>query len=844
MPRRKDLRLLAPAAAAWGVAWAAVAAPEVGVPAWVPAAGLWAVAAGTAAALVILGVVPGRRSVRLTPALAALLLAVSAGALVAHSAWVGADARSASPLAAAATSGDEVDVVVELTGAAVPMRSGFETPWGAPAEPRVGFDGMLVSVDASAARRIPVSAVGAHVDGLVFGARAAFTARVDRQPADEQAAYRLRATGEIDAAPPTGVLGSAAALRAGFAESAARLGGDCGALVPGLAIGDTSAVGAELDADMKVASLTHLTAVSGANCAIITALVFALAAGCGAPRPIRVLAALAALGGFVALVTPESSVVRAAAMAVVVLVATARGRPGGGVAALSLAVIALVVVNPWYSHDYGFALSVCATAGLLLLAGPLGARLARVMPRPIATALAVPLAAQLACQPVLLLLDPAIASYGVVANLLAAPAAPVATMVGLSGCLVLPLLPSVGFAALQVAAVPAEWIALVAHGVARLPVARIPWLADVGGALLLAAGTAAAVWLLLARRRPRGFAAAAAGVLLVSVAIPVGTAVGGPALRRAGIPRDWVVAACDIGQGDAVLLRSAGAVALIDTGPDDGALERCLRLTGVERVQLLVLTHWDLDHVGATGVLAGRVEAVIHGPLDGARSTRALAPLIEAGAAHHEVVTGAHGVLGASSWKVLWPPSGRAPGNDASVVLDVRAPELGGVFLGDLGETAQAELLRTARPPPVDLVKVAHHGSADQSAALYDRLAAEIGLIGVGADNGYGHPTDRTLDLLAEQGTAIVRTDLAGTALLTPERDGFRLWTERDVRSRPGRRRRSSGGQLAVSSARAGVRRSRTAAAKLRLRPSECAVTSCSPTRHSQPVPVVERTKP
>src|SRR5690349_13550998 len=173
---------------------------------------------------------------------------------------------------------------------------------------------------------------------------------------------------------------------------------------------------------MKASSLSHLTAVSGANCAIITAAAFALAAACGLRRGLRVGLAVLALAAFVVLVTPQPSVVRAGAMAVVVLIAIASGRPGGGVAALSLAVVGLLVVDPWLARDYGFALSAAATAGLLLLAAPLAARLGRVMPRPVAMVLAVPIAAQLACQPILVLLDPAIAVYGVPANLLAAPA--------------------------------------------------------------------------------------------------------------------------------------------------------------------------------------------------------------------------------------------------------------------------------------------------------------------------------------------------------------------------------------------------------------------------------------
>jgi beta-lactamase superfamily II metal-dependent hydrolase len=355
-------------------------------------------------------------------------------------------------------------------------------------------------------------------------------------------------------------------------------------------------------------------------------------------------------------------------------------------------------------------------------------------------------------------------------------------MVGLSGCLLLPVLPSVGYAAMQVSAVPAEWIALVAHGVAGLPAARVPWLADAGGALLLAAGTAAIVWLLLAGRRPRWLLHGTVAVLLLAIAIPLGVAVGGPAVRRAGVPGHWWLAACDVGQGDAVLLRSSASVALIDTGPDEAALARCLDLVGVGRIDLLVLTHWDADHVAATAVLGGRVGTVVHGPLDGARSAHALAPLVDGGAEAREVVAGARGTLGDAEWRVLWPPPGREPGNDASVVLDVRARESRSVFLGDLGEAAQAELLRRGRVGTVDLVKVAHHGSADQSAALYDWLGADVGVIGVGDDNGYGHPTSPTLELLEADGTAIVRTDLTGTAVLSTDDAGdIRLWTERSA---------------------------------------------------------------
>lgn len=803
-----DLRLVAPAAAAWTAGWLVVAAPDAGLSAWWAIVAAWAVSCATLAVLVVLrvrsaqrartsGTTPEKRAGerargRLLPAAvritAAALVAAAAAALVTTSAGAALETRARSPIADAASSGRTVRVAVELTAAPRAMSA----PWfgsggdggaddgGAPELPQ-RIEGKAVAVDGAAVAAVPIAAtVDLAPSQLQLGTTLIFDANAATLPSAESTAFRLRVAGDVEVAPPPPWLAWSGTLRTGFAEAAEALGGDGGALVPGLAIGDTSAVGDELDAAMKASSLSHLTAVSGANCAIVTAAAFALAAAAGFGRRSRVVVALVALLGFVVLVTPESSVVRAGVMAVVVLIALVSGRPGGGVAALAIAVVLLLCIDPWYSRDYGFALSVCATAGLLLLAGPLARALGRVMPTPLAIVLGVPLAAQLACQPVLVLLDPAIALYGVPANLLAAPAAPVGTVAGLLGCLLMPLLPSVGFAFLQVAWLPASWIALVAHAAAALPLGRLPWIPDAAGAGLLVVCTALALWLVFDRTpRPRSRVAVAA-VLLIALAVPVGIGLGAPMLGRALRPGSWDLAACDVGQGDAVFVRSGSATALIDTGPDPAALRRCVEFLAIDRIDLLVLTHWDADHVGGASAVVGHVDVIVHGPLDDERSSRALDPLVAAGADAVEVTVGDRGVLGEARWRVLWPKAGAAPGNDASVVLDLETPEYRGVFLGDLGEGSQQRLLASAPVGAVDVVKVAHHGSADQSDDLYLQLRAPVGIVGVGADNGYGHPTDRLLDLLERTGTAAVRTDRAGTSLLTVDDDGgFSLWTER-----------------------------------------------------------------
>lgn len=772
--RQHDLRLLVPAIVAWAVAWLATGAPEAGVSGWTIAMASWCAAAGALVAAARFARRPVRRR---TPADSAMLtrvaVAATCAALVATTAAVGLAGREVGGLAEAAHDRTRVDVEIRLEAAAKPSSPAMweerSSGWRAPAT--------VVAVDGRPHHPVRVvAAVSGSATPPQFGTTLTVHGRLAPLPASDRAAFRL--TGDVvltGAASP--LVAWTHPLRSGLAEAAGRLGGDGGALVPGLAIGDTIAVSDGLRSAMTAASLTHLTAVSGANCAIVTAAVFWAAGRAGARRGVRIGAALTALVGFVLLVTPESSVVRAAVMAVVVLVALGVGRAGGGASALSVATVLLLAADPWFSRDFGFALSVCATGGLILLAGPLGRWLARWMPRPVAVVTAIPLAAQLACQPVLILLEPALPVYGVPANLLAAPAAPIATVAGLVGCLLLPVLPSVGFAALQVAWVPATWIATLAHGAQRLPVQSVPWVPDAAGAVLCALAVAAG--LVAASRAAGRRRAIAAVVLVLAVAVPVGSAAGRPIVAQATVPDDWQVLQCDVGQGDAVLVRDAGATMLVDAGPDPDALERCLGLAGIRRLDLAVITHWDADHAGGAEAIAGRVDLVLHGPLDGSRSGRALDPLVQAGAEAVEVAAGASGTLGGAAWRVLWPPPRTAPGNDASVVVDLRTERFRAVFLGDLGESAQIRLRRDHAVGRADLVKVAHHGSADQSAELYRELAAPVGLVGVGADNGYGHPTESLLDLLRSGGTAVVRSDRSGSAALVAADGGFRLWTER-----------------------------------------------------------------
>jgi len=720
-----DLRLAVPAAAGWIAAVVLVGLPQfalwVGVGFWVLAALLW----------------------RTRLALSLVVVGLLASVIAVHAA-----ARQPAALVEAAGSGRYVEQQFTAT----------EAPVG---------DRVTGTLDGG----VPVLLFG-EVGELRIGGSASVGGTVKAADAGEDVAFLFFASSVEGNGDPPWFLGWADGLRDSFADAAAELPGDGARLLPGLAIGDTRAVSPGLDAAMKASSLSHLTAVSGANCAIVVGLIVVAGRAAGLSRTARTVAAAVTLLAFVVLVTPEPSVLRAAVMALIVLGALVSGRPVRGVPVLALAIIVLLTADPWLARDYGFILSVLATGGLLLLANPLASVLERWLPRSLALIVAVPLAAQLCCQPVLILLQPSIPTWGVVANVLAEPAAPVATVVGLVACLVLPVWPWLGDVLTFVAWLPAAWIAAVANFFEGMPFGSIPWSGGALGLALLTALALAAIW--VPRLRV---------VLAFALVVAIGLVAGGRLGAVLDRPADWQIAMCDVGQGDATLVRNNGEVALIDAGPDPALLSDCLADLGVTHIDLFVLTHYDADHSGGTDAVLGMVDSALVGPQGDPKHDRIVGSLIDQGAAVTRGQRGMTGTLGEARWTLYWPSTRVSePGNDAGLVIgfDCTAAStacVSSVFLADLSADAQRAMLGAGPLPQVDLVKVGHHGSRDQEMRIYEVLGAAVGLIGVGADNSYGHPTDELLAVLANTGTAAYRTDEGGLLLVAP---GLRVWTARD----------------------------------------------------------------
>jgi len=580
-----------------------------------------------------------------------------------------------------------------------------------------------------------------------------------------------------------GPLGSAAsAVRAALRVSLAGAPAPAAALVEGLAVGDETAQPPELADDMRIAGLSHLTAVSGGNTSIVVGAVLVVATLAGLGLILRVAAAGLALGAFVVIVGPQPSVLRASVMAVVALLAILTGTRRAGVHALAFAVVVLVVLSPPLASSWGFALSVTATGGLILLAGPLMSRWGQGgrAREAIVAALALTVAAQVATLPLIAAFGDGLSLVSVPANLLVAPAVAPVTVLGLLAAVVGTFAPPLATVLARCAEPFAAWIAWVAQTTASWPAATLPWPGGLPGALLAGLVALACVH---AIRRHRGRherqprLAALGALILATIAVF--------ALRlpeRAGWPPpEWLVLACDVGQGDAFVIRGeSGGAVVIDAGPDPLAVDRCLGDAGVGRVDLLVLSHHHADHVdGVPGVLEGRaVAAALTSPL---REPLEQVDKVErwlAGIPITAAVAGQRIDVDGISLTVLWPQriirGPESAPNNASVVLLVEVRDVRILLLGDVEVAAQVALRTSIAGPGVDIVKVAHHGSRFQDPALAAWTAGRIAIVSVGEGNRYGHPAPETLQAWEYAGALVARTDLAGDVAIVsgPGADG------------------------------------------------------------------------
>ncbi|WP_300677394.1 ComEC/Rec2 family competence protein [Nocardioides sp.] len=661
-------------------------------------------------------------------------------------------------------------------------------------DPRVLTGGFSRSVVVSVlVQKAEVDGVRASVRTLVrvlapptwtsvrLGERIRFVGRL--RPADDPTQSAEVRVGSGDRSAPErlaepGVWWRAAGtVRAAIRASVEGRPAERAALVPALVDGDTSAITAGLSADFKVTGLTHLLAVSGTNLTLVVGALLWLARWCRVRGRWLIVVGAAGIVGFVLLARTEPSVVRAAAMGTVGLIAMSANGRHRGLRALGVAVLALILVDPAMAVSIGFALSVLATAGILLAAPAWRDALARWMPRWLAEAIAVPMAAQLACTPLIAAMSGQVSLVAVAANLLAEPAVGPATVLGLLGGIVGVVWPRGGQLCGWCASWCVAWIIAVAHRGAAMPGAEIGWAVGAGAIVMLTVLVLALLfWApVVVGRRWIGVLVMTVMVVVIGVRLPGG----------AWPPPGWLLVMCDVGQGDGLVLSvAAGTAIVIDAGPDPAPMEQCLDRLGVRQVPVALFTHFDADHVGGA-------EAVFHGRRVGQVWTTVLpGPAYGRGlvldAAHAAGIEprparqGETFSVGPVTAQVLWPPPtlpAATDSNAGSVVLLVRCRGVTLLLAGDVDPAASARIARSVPGLRVDVLKVPHHGSRFQDEPWLTSLHAQVALTSVGAKNTYGHPAASTLDPLGRAGAEVYRTDQDGGLAVVLGADGLEVRT-------------------------------------------------------------------
>ncbi len=615
----------------------------------------------------------------------------------------------------------------------------------------------------------------------------------DLAPNDPEVAM-VRVRGPPEGVTPASTLQRAAeSLRAGLRSASGVLADEPAGLLSGLVVGDASALPHRVVEEFRAAGMSHLLAVSGANLAIVgVAALLRLRALKLGPRCCAAGAGLVLLG-FVVLAGPEPSVLRAAVMGGVGLLALIVGRQQAALPALAASIIGLVLDDPTMATNVGFILSVLATGALVLVASKWTRSLAgKGVPRIFAEAVAVPAAAHLATAPIIAALNGQISLVAVVANLLAAPVVAPATVLGLLAALVTGWLPWLGEVLVRVAGPELHWMIAVARHAAAVPGGVVGWPAGWVGGVLLAVFLVGLV-LVMRRKRLRVLViAVVVGALVVLVPVRV--------FQPGWPPSGWSAVACDVGQGDSIVLATAepGRAVVVDTGPDPGAVAGCLSRLGVSTVPLVVLSHLHADHVGGLSAVLGEhtvgAVAVGSGRLPGwawrqvrSEAERAEVPLVWLSAGQRLEWPGlAIEVLGPRV--VDTREDGEATGteiNNGSLVL--RATTRSGRLLltGDVELAAQADLLDEHTDLTADILKVPHHGSRYIAPEFLAAVHPRVALISVGAGNRYGHPSPGTITQLTQKGAMVLRTDQDGDSAVVGTNADLSVVRRGDPRAPP-----------------------------------------------------------
>jgi len=560
-------------------------------------------------------------------------------------------------------------------------------------------------------------------------------------------------------------------IRAKFLLVTSKTKGDAVELLPGLILGDTRNQTESLNQDMRNSGLTHLTAVSGGNIAILLLAIIWLCQKFNFDLKKQILIGLVSLVLFALLVRTEPSVVRASFMGAVALLGLFKGTRKHGLSALVITICLALLIDPNLSTSWGFSLSVFATAGLLLFTRPFADQISRVIPKipeALAVLIAVALSAQISTAGLIAGFSGQITLWSIPANMLVAPVIPFVTILGYLTLLFSNLFFPLGLLFGHLAAYFANWIGFVANQFASFDSSIIQVPKGLVGFLVVSL-TTGLIWLSLflivkfklINLRILGFLLCVGFIILFLLKNNY---------SKSWPMRDWQFVMCDVGQGDGLVLKDAtGKVLVVDVGPNGKLMNDCLKSLDVKSIDALILTHFHADHVQGLEIVRNRHEIKkiyvtwVEDPIYEVKRVREI--LQEFKTTHMKA--GDSIDLGEMVIQCLWPTTnkieiGSIP-NNSSIVNLVTIKNASFLLTGDIEPPAQEAIRKLWKIPQVDVVKIPHHGSRFQDSKFAQWTKARLALISVGEENNYGHPANSAIDLYRDSGMQVLSTDEVGS---------------------------------------------------------------------------------
>ena len=536
-------------------------------------------------------------------------------------------------------------------------------------------------------------------------------------------------------------------------------------LLPGLILGDTRFQSKSLKEDMKNSGLTHLTAVSGGNIAILIIALSFLFRKLKIKLNYQIFILIGFLVFFAFLVRTEPSVIRASFMSAIVLISLLYGTFRQGLNALFLTICISLLLDPYLSISWGFSLSVFATFGLLVFTEPIHRYLSKSLPwlnQSLIVVIAVALSAQFSTLGLVASLSGMISIWSVLANVLVAAVVPVVTILGYLGLILSNLSHPLSLIFNFPSAIFSSWIVEVAQYFShkQQSVIQVP----IGVFTFILVNVLLLVSIIIIKKIQLKY------ILLILITTICFVNFLKSFVFNTNWPiANWQFVMCDVGQGDGLVIKdSKENVVVVDVGPSGNYMNNCLKKLGVKKIDVLLLTHFHLDHVsGLRDVLQSHeIKTIwtswIREPYEESVLVDQLIKPLQA----KYILSGQKMTIGEIKLTCLWPTTRKmeieSVANNSSLVVLAEIDNGSILLTGDIEPPAQEGIRNSWKKLNADVIKIPHHGSKFQDLNFPEWSGARLALISVGENNTYGHPSKDAIELYEKTGMKVISSSENG----------------------------------------------------------------------------------